>query len=150
MAALLSADPRPRRLAAPSRSRRASWSSRLRTSAPGSPRSGWGGIGWCLRSSTCWRRSAIEAPAEGEAFAPVRRSQDERWNINLAVARQFHARDGHLSVPRKHVEMITMDGGGEGMQEAVKLGAFIDNSRRRAATLSPERRAALDGLGMRW
>ncbi|MFF3487312.1 Helicase associated domain protein [Streptomyces sp. NPDC002701] len=92
----------------------------------------------------------IEPPADGETLAPVRRSQDERWSINLAAARQFHAREGHLRPARKHVEMITMDGGGEGEQEAVKLGAFVDNSRRRAAKLSPERRAALDDLGMRW
>ncbi|WP_435885442.1 Helicase associated domain protein [Streptomyces tauricus] len=88
----------------------------------------------------------IEAPDEGEALVPVRRSQDERWNTNLAAARQFHIREGHLTVPRKHIEVIEVDG----EQEAVKLGAFVDNSRRRAAKLSPERRAALDEFGMRW
>ncbi|MFE2586483.1 hypothetical protein [Streptomyces sp. NPDC059378] len=31
-----------------------------------------------------------------------------------------------------------------------KLGAFLDNTRRRAAKLSPQRRAELDQLGMRW
>ncbi|MCX4231847.1 DEAD/DEAH box helicase [Streptomyces ortus] len=92
----------------------------------------------------------IEPPAEGETAGPVRRSQDERWNTNLAAARQFHAREGHLRPARKHVEMIDVDGGGEGEQEAVKLGAFLDNTRKRAAKLSPERRAALDALGMRW
>ncbi|WP_186001656.1 helicase associated domain-containing protein [Streptomyces sp. IB201691-2A2] len=61
-----------------------------------------------------------------------------------------HAREGHLHPARKHVELIDVNGGGEGEQEAVKLGAFVDNSRRRAAKLSPERRAALDKLGMRW
>jgi len=34
--------------------------------------------------------------------------------------------------------------------EEIKLGAFLDNTRRRAAKLSPERRAELDHLGMRW
>ncbi|MFC8201505.1 helicase associated domain-containing protein [Streptomyces sp. NPDC057298] len=92
----------------------------------------------------------IEPSAEGEAVGPVRRSQDERWTTNLAAARQFHAREGHLRPARKHVEMIDVNGGGEGVQEAVKLGAFIDNSRRRVAKLGPERRAALDELGMRW
>ncbi|MFI1441832.1 helicase associated domain-containing protein [Streptomyces fructofermentans] len=90
----------------------------------------------------------IEPLEEGEVLVPVRRSQDERWNTNLAAARQFHTREGHLRPARGHVEMI--DGGGEGAQEAVKLGAFVDNSRRRAAKLSPERRAALDELNMRW
>ncbi|MEU3343155.1 helicase associated domain-containing protein [Streptomyces sp. NPDC006668] len=32
----------------------------------------------------------------------------------------------------------------------VRLGAWLDNTRRRAAKLSPERRQALDELGMRW
>ncbi|MFF3489401.1 Helicase associated domain protein [Streptomyces sp. NPDC002701] len=91
---------------------------------------------------------SIEAPTEGEALAPVRRSQDQRWNTNLAAARQFHAREGHLRPARKHIEVIDVDSGSE--QEAVKLGAFLDNSRRRAAKLSPDRRAALDELGMCW
>ncbi|MEV4040497.1 helicase associated domain-containing protein [Streptomyces umbrinus] len=92
----------------------------------------------------------IEPVAEGEAVGPVRRSQDERWNTNLAAARQFHGREGHLRPPRKHVELIDVNGGGEGEQEAVKLGAWLDNTRRRAAKLSPERRAQLAGLGLEW
>jgi superfamily II DNA or RNA helicase len=92
----------------------------------------------------------IEPAAEGEAVGPVRRSQDERWNINLAAARQFHTREGHLRPARKHVEMINVDGGGEGVLEAVKLGAWLDNTRKRAAKLSPERRAQLAGLGLEW
>ncbi|MFE1797766.1 helicase associated domain-containing protein [Streptomyces sp. NPDC059517] len=73
---------------------------------------------------------------------PVQRSQDERWNTNLTAARQFHAREGHLLPARQHIAVV--DG------EPVRLGAFLDNTRRRAAKLSPERRAALDHLGMRW
>ncbi|MFC8198336.1 Helicase associated domain protein [Streptomyces sp. NPDC057298] len=92
----------------------------------------------------------IEPAAEGKVVGPVRRSQDARWNTNLAAARQFHAREGHLRPARKHVELIDVDGGAEDGQEAVKLGAFLDNSRRRAEKLSAERRAALDELGMRW
>ncbi|MFE4724042.1 helicase associated domain-containing protein [Streptomyces sp. NPDC056728] len=83
----------------------------------------------------------------------MKRSQEDRWATNLATARQFHARQGHLRPARKHVEMITVgaDGVGDGGQEAaVKLGALLDISRRRAATLSPERRADLDALGMHW
>ncbi|KAA0927150.1 helicase associated domain-containing protein [Streptomyces apricus] len=60
----------------------------------------------------------------------------------LATARQFHSREGHLRPPRKHIEVV--DG------EEIKLGAFLDSSRRRAAKLSPERRAVLDELGIRW
>ncbi|WP_393096782.1 helicase associated domain-containing protein [Streptomyces sp. LN325] len=84
----------------------------------------------------------VEVPADGEAVAPVRRTQDDRWAANLAAARQFHAREGHLRVPRKAVEDIA--------GEQIKLGAFLDNTRRRAAKLSEQRRAELDELGMRW
>jgi hypothetical protein len=46
------------------------------------------------------------------------------------------------------VEVIDGEDGAGG--EAIRLGSFIDNSRRRAAKLSTERRADLDALGMRW
>ncbi|MDQ0595668.1 hypothetical protein QF037_000013 [Streptomyces canus] len=72
----------------------------------------------------------------------MRRSQDELWERNMAAARQFHAREAHLRVPHKHVE--------EADGETIRLGAFVDNSRRRAAKLSAERRSDLDALGMRW
>ncbi|MFF5553627.1 hypothetical protein [Streptomyces olivaceoviridis] len=47
---------------------------------------------------------------------------------------------------RKHNERLDVDG------EAVdiKLGTFLDNTRRRADKLTPDRRAELDQLGMRW
>ncbi|MDQ1041589.1 hypothetical protein QFZ75_008091 [Streptomyces sp. V3I8] len=92
----------------------------------------------------------IEAPEEGEVLVPVRRSQDERWDTNLAAARQFHAREGHLSVPRKHVGVIDVDGGGEGVQQAVKLGAWLDNTRRWVGKLGAQRRAQLAGFGLQW
>ncbi|MEU4173288.1 Helicase associated domain protein [Streptomyces sp. NPDC026665] len=85
----------------------------------------------------------VQAPTDDEvAEQPVRRTQNDRWAANLAAARQFHTREGHLRVPRKAVEDI--DG------EQVKLGAFLDNTRRRAGKLSEQRRAELDELGMRW
>ncbi|KOV68694.1 helicase, partial [Streptomyces sp. AS58] len=82
----------------------------------------------------------IEPPSEGEVLARV--SQDARWEANLAAARQFHAREGHLRVPRQHVETI--------QGTPIRLGAFLDNTRRRAPKLSEQRRNDLDELGMRW
>ncbi|WP_329595178.1 hypothetical protein OG298_01880 [Streptomyces sp. NBC_01005] len=38
------------------------------------------------------------APA-GEDERPVKQTQDAKWAANLAAARQFHAREGHLRVP---------------------------------------------------
>ncbi|MET8566241.1 helicase associated domain-containing protein [Streptomyces flaveolus] len=66
--------------------------------------------------------------------------------LNLRAARQFHDREGHLRPGRKHVERLDVDG------EAVdiKLGTFLDNTRRRADKLTPQRRAELDQLDMRW
>lgn len=85
----------------------------------------------------------IKPAAEGETVGPVRRSQDERWTTHLAAARQFHTREGHLNAGRKHVEH--MEDGTE-----VKLGGWLDNTRRRATKLTPERRTELDELAMRW
>ncbi|MEU5893779.1 helicase associated domain-containing protein [Streptomyces sp. NPDC047461] len=64
------------------------------------------------------------------------------WERNMAAARQFHAREGHLRVPRQHREDV--DG------ELLGLGSFVANARRRAAKLSPKRREAINVLGMRW
>ncbi|MPY36756.1 DEAD/DEAH box helicase [Streptomyces adustus] len=92
----------------------------------------------------------IEPPAEGEPVVGASRSQDARWAASLAAARQFHAREGHLLVPRKHLETVVGDAGDGGWEEVVKLGAWVDNARRRAGNLSNQRRAELDQLGMRW
>ncbi|MGW1562992.1 helicase associated domain-containing protein [Streptomyces sp. NPDC002144] len=83
----------------------------------------------------------IDPDDKRETAVPAPRSQADRWETNLAAARQFHAREGHLRPARKHVEVV--DGA------EIKLGSFLDNARRRAAKLSPERRAALEELGMR-
>ncbi len=80
-------------------------------------------------------------PADAED-KPARPSRDDKWRLNITAARQFRAREGHLTVPRKHVEVV--DG------TEIKLGSFLDNARRRADKLTPERRAQLDELGMRW
>ncbi|MES9553805.1 MULTISPECIES: Helicase associated domain protein [unclassified Streptomyces] len=95
------------------------------------------------------------APAEEEE-RPVKQTQDRKWAANLAAAQQFHAREGHLRVPRKHVEELeTRDalsgrqGGADGAV-VVKLGTWLDNVRKRAAKLPQQRRADLDALGMRW
>ncbi|MGW3684490.1 Helicase associated domain protein [Streptomyces prasinus] len=56
-------------------------------------------------------------------------------------------REGHLQVPRKHVERIV----GEDQEEReYKLGAWVGNQRSRAAALSPERMELLSAIGMRW
>ncbi|MFF8717774.1 Helicase associated domain protein [Streptomyces sp. NPDC015184] len=84
------------------------------------------------------------------------RGHDAKWALGLAAARAFHAREGHLRVPRKHIEHLAVEPGasdrqgGAGEAVMVKLGTWIDNARRRGDRLTKERRADLDALGMRW
>ncbi|MCC2280293.1 helicase associated domain-containing protein, partial [Streptomyces sp. ET3-23] len=85
-------------------------------------------------------------PAE-EHQQPLKRTQEDKWALNLHAARQYHQREGHLNIPRKHVEMM-QDTAGQVME--VKLGTFINNVRKRAAKLSTQRRADLNQLGIRW
>ncbi|MEU6890121.1 Helicase associated domain protein [Streptomyces viridosporus] len=96
-------------------------------------------------------------PADEDEKPPPRRSQADKWALNLAAAAQFYEREGHLRVPRKHIERIAVGGGdgscGSGKDQEVrelKLGAWISNQRSRAATLSPERVEQLSAIGMRW
>ncbi|MFE7332665.1 helicase associated domain-containing protein [Streptomyces sp. NPDC057565] len=101
----------------------------------------------------CEQVLGIQPAGEDEKPKP-RRTQADKWVLNLAAAAQFHEREGHLRVPRKHVETITVgeDGGEDQEQRDVplKLGAWIGNQRSRAATLSPERMEQLSRVGMRW
>ncbi|MCX4580820.1 helicase associated domain-containing protein [Streptomyces sp. NBC_01571] len=102
-------------------------------------------VGWdALTPAQQWMLDSVLGlePAGEAEQPPARRTQADRWAGHLAVARQFHAREGHLNVPRKHVE----DVGGV----PVKLGGFLDNTRRRGLETPLERRAELDALGMRW
>ncbi|MGW1802979.1 Helicase associated domain protein [Streptomyces sp. NPDC001984] len=81
-------------------------------------------------------------PPEQRPRPAARRSRAEIWVANLAAARQYQLREGHLEVPRQHVE--TVDG------HEHTLGVFIANSRSRKAKLAPQRIEELSALGMRW
>ncbi|WP_328686668.1 Helicase associated domain protein [Streptomyces caniferus] len=95
----------------------------------------------------CEQVLGIEPAAEDEK-PPPRRTQADKWALNYEAARQFYKREGHLRVPRKHIERIV---GGEGQEEReLRLGAWIGNQRSRAATLSLERVEQLSAIGMRW
>ncbi|WSN72124.1 helicase associated domain-containing protein [Streptomyces sp. NBC_01361] len=102
--------------------------------------------------------SVLGVEEAGEDERPVRRTQDDKWMLNLAAARRFHAREEHLQVPRKHVELVPVAEAGraangsenDGDGVPVVLGMFLAITRRRADKLTPQRRAELDQLGMRW
>ncbi|MFQ6198838.1 Helicase associated domain protein [Streptomyces sp. NPDC000405] len=92
----------------------------------------------------------------GEDERPVKRTQEDKWALNLRAAQQYHAREGHLKVPRKHVEHLEPEGGPAGTQGgaeepvAIKLGMVLDNIRKRAGKLTAQRHTDLNALGMRW
>ncbi|WP_420711443.1 Helicase associated domain protein [Streptomyces sp. NRRL F-3307] len=90
--------------------------------------------------------SALGLKPAGPAARPAKLTADGKWALNLRAARQFHDREGHLRPGRKHIERLDVDG----VEVDIKLGMWLDNTRRRADKLTPERRAELDQLGMRW
>jgi Helicase associated domain/Helicase conserved C-terminal domain len=61
----------------------------------------------------------------------------------LVAMEQFRAREGHLRVPRGHVEVLA-DG------SEVRLGVFMSNTKARRAKLTPARLAALAAAGLDW
>ncbi|MEV5350284.1 DEAD/DEAH box helicase [Streptomyces achromogenes] len=86
-------------------------------------------------------------PAAEDEKPPPRRSQADKWAMNYEAAKQFYEREGHLRVPRKHVERVVVE---DQEEREFRLGAWIGNQRSRAATLSPERVEQLSAIGMRW
>ncbi|WSY48139.1 Helicase associated domain protein (plasmid) [Embleya sp. NBC_00888] len=85
-----------------------------------------------------------EQDAQPAAVASAARA--DRWTLTLAAAAAFREREGHLTVPRKHVEAVEHDS----ETHRVKLGVALANARQRRATYPPERLDALSALDMRW
>ncbi|MFI0169498.1 Helicase associated domain protein [Streptomyces sp. NPDC017095] len=107
-------------------------------------------LGWnqftTVQQWLCEQVLGIEPASEDEKPKP-RRTQADKWALNYQAAKQYYEREGHLQVPRKHLERIV----GEDQEEREhKLGAWIGNQRSRAATLTPERIEQLSAIGMRW
>jgi hypothetical protein len=107
-------------------------------------------LGWekltTVQQWMCEQVLGIEPATEDEKPKP-RRTQADKWAMNFAAAKQYYEREGHLRVPRKHVERIV----GEDQEEReYRLGAWIGNQRSRAAPLTPERVEQLSAIGMRW
>jgi hypothetical protein len=116
-------------------------------------------LGWdrltTVQQWMCEQVLGIEPATEDEKPKP-RRTQADKWAMHYQAAKQFYEREGHLRVPRKHIERIVVGGDGKGgsgedqEERELKLGAWIGNQRSRAATLAPERVEHLSAIGMRW
>jgi hypothetical protein len=120
-------------------------------------RLGWGKL-TTVQQWLCEQVLGIEPAGEDEK-PPPRCSQADKWALNFLAARQFYEREGHLRVPRKHIERIALDNGDDNRngksgrdqeEREIKLGAWVSNQRSRAATLVPERVEQLSAIGMRW
>ncbi|MFI0243109.1 Helicase associated domain protein [Streptomyces sp. NPDC016845] len=103
--------------------------------------------------------NALGIAAAAKDERPVKRTQEHKWALNMAAARQYRDREGHLNIPRKHIEALPADLAGPAAtgrettpqgDVLVDLGMWTANVRRRAGKLTDQRRAALDHLGMRW
>lgn len=88
----------------------------------------------------------VEPAREDEKPRP-KRTQADKWAVNLAAGQQYYEREGHLRVPRKHVEVVVGD---DGQEQQLRLGAWVANQRTRAASLTPDRVEQLSAIGMRW
>ncbi|MFI1004973.1 Helicase associated domain protein [Streptomyces galbus] len=112
-------------------------------------------LGWdqltIVQQWLCEQVLGIEPASEEEKPKP-RRTQADKWAMHYAAAKQYYEREGHLRVPRKHIERIAVgDGDGEDQEEQeLRLGAWVSNQRTRAATLTQERTELLSAISMRW
>ncbi|WP_435807744.1 helicase associated domain-containing protein [Streptomyces canus] len=61
----------------------------------------------------------------------------------VAALAQYKTREGHLTVPRGHVETLP-DG------TDVRLGVWLTNAKTRRAKLTADKLAALATLGLDW
>ncbi|MGQ4388860.1 Helicase associated domain protein [Streptomyces sp. SAS_270] len=81
------------------------------------------------------------APEPEEPAAP--QSALSAFERGVAALAQYKAREGHLTVPRGHVEPLE-DG------TEVRLGVFLSNSKSRRGKLTAHKLAALTALGLDW
>ncbi|MGW7819994.1 helicase associated domain-containing protein [Streptomyces puniciscabiei] len=86
-------------------------------------------------------------PADDDKKPKPRSTQADKGAMNYAAAKQYYEREGHLRVPRKHIETVVGD---DQEERELRLGAWIGNQRSRAATLSQARVEQLSNIGTRW
>ncbi|GGX42838.1 hypothetical protein GCM10010353_67440 [Streptomyces chryseus] len=78
-----------------------------------------------VRLGPAHRRAAVDVRA-GPRYRARQRGEEaeaaheagDKWAVRLTAAEQFFGREGHLTVPRKHVETITLGGDGQAPRSA--------------------------------
>ncbi|MFD4975212.1 helicase associated domain-containing protein [Streptomyces sp. NPDC058424] len=85
----------------------------------------------------------VPLPPEQEAAAKPRKGGLSAFERGVEAPRQYKVREGHLTVPRGHVETIA-----DGM--SVRLGVFLSNTKTRQAKLTADKLQALADLGLEW
>ncbi|MFJ6752072.1 helicase associated domain-containing protein [Streptomyces sp. NPDC091266] len=84
---------------------------------------------------------ASEAPATAKAA-----KGSSAFERGVAALAQYKDREGHVTVPRAHVETVVVDD----QEHTVKLGVFLSNTKTRRAKLTPDRLQRLANLGLEW
>ncbi|MFE7056904.1 Helicase associated domain protein [Streptomyces californicus] len=82
------------------------------------------------------------APAPKPAATPT----VSTFERGIAALGQYAAREGHLKVPRQHIETVVIDG----QEYEVKPGVFLSNSKTRRTRLTDGQRARFAALGLDW
>ncbi|MFD5124148.1 helicase associated domain-containing protein [Streptomyces sp. NPDC058385] len=86
---------------------------------------------------------APEEEAEAETPSKPSKTASGAFERGVAALAQYKAREGHLTVPRGHVEQL--DDGSE-----VRLGVWLTNIKTRRAKLGDDKITALADLGLDW
>ncbi|WP_443743002.1 Helicase associated domain protein [Streptomyces pinistramenti] len=108
-------------------------------------RAGWEQLGVGQRERLA-QHGVEPLPAWGEAPAKGCRGGVGAFERGISALAQYKEREGHVTVPRTHVETVVVDG----QAHAVKLGVFLSNSKSRRGKLAEGKLQALAELGLEW
>ncbi|WP_078631148.1 MULTISPECIES: DEAD/DEAH box helicase [Streptomyces] len=86
------------------------------------------------------------APAPKPKPKPAATPTVSTFERGIAALGQYAAREGHLKVPRQHIETVVIDG----QEYEVKPGVFLSNSKTRRTRLTDGQRARFAALGLDW
>ena len=124
---------------------------------------------WLQRQTATWgqltgrqrellTRLGIEAPAQEQAGGQPGGEQPvvpglhrlDAFGRGIAACRQYLAREGHLTVPRAHEELLHPAPGEDGGPVSTRPGVWLSNQKSRRTRLTSGRRRALADLGLEW